>query len=106
MHFCRALALFVAAAALAGCGSIAPLKPAEGQALPVKPLMARATPTAEELLTPPAYANPERIDELMKRSQPRKADRFDLPPPAGGAAPLPPPTEPSSSEEAGPVTPQ
>jgi len=106
MQLRRALAVLTTAAALAGCGSIAPLKPAEGRALPVKPLMARATPTAEELLTPPTYAAPERIDELMKRSQPRRADRFDLPPPDGGAAPLPPPAEPTSSEEAGPVTPQ
>ncbi len=49
--------------------------------------MARTTPTADELLTPPPYARPERIDELMKRSQPREADPFDLPPPTGGAAP-------------------
>ena len=106
MHQRRALLIIVIAAALAGCGSIAPLKPADGQQLPVKPLMARATPTPEELLTPPAYANPERIDELMKRSQPRRADPFDLPPPDGGAAPLPPTQEPTSSEEAGPATPQ
>jgi hypothetical protein len=102
----RALAVFITAAALAGCGSIAPLKPAAGQALPVKPLMARATPSPEELLTPPTYANPERIDELMKRSQPRKSDRFDLLPPDGGAAPLPLTEQPTSSEQAGPVTPQ
>ena len=95
-----AIALF-----LGSCGKVAELTPPPGQPLPVKPLMARATPTAEELLTPPAYANPERIDELMKRSQPRKSDRFDLPPPDGGAAPLPPTQEPMSSDEAGPATP-
>ena len=64
---------------------MADLKPAEGQPLPVKPLMARATPTPEELLTPPAYANPDRVDELMRRSAPRQIDRFDLPPPSGQA---------------------
>jgi hypothetical protein len=105
MHLRRTLAVFAAATGLAACGSVAPLKPAAGQPLPVKPLMARATPTAEELLTPPAYANPERIDELMKRSQPRKSDRFDLPPPDGGAAPLPPTQDLTSSEQAGPATP-
>jgi hypothetical protein len=51
--------------------------------------MARATPTPEELLTPPAYANPDRVDELMKSSAPRKADRFDLPPPSGEAPAVP-----------------
>ena len=74
---------------LSGCGNLGPLRPPEGQTLPVKPAMAQVTPTAEDLLTPPAFAAPERIDELMKKSMPRKADRFDLPPPDGGAAPLP-----------------
>ena len=77
------------ALALAGCGSLGPLKPPPGQQLPVKSATALTTPTAEELLTPPAYAHPERVDEILKRSVPRKADRFDLPPPDGGAAPLP-----------------
>ena len=75
--------------ALTACGSAGSLKPPEGQPLPVKPAMAQVTPTAEDLLTKPAFAAPERIDELMKKSMPRKADRFDLPPPDGGAAPLP-----------------
>ena len=99
-------ALIAAAAALAGCGDIAPLEPAQGQSLPVKPAMASTTPDAEQLLTPPSYAKPERIDELMKRSQPRQADRFDLPPPSGEAPVLPETQEANSSEEAGPVTPQ
>jgi hypothetical protein len=102
----RVLAVLAAAIGLAACGSVEPLKPQPGHALPVKPLMARTTPTPEELLTPPTYAQPERIDELMKRSQPRKSDRFDLPPPDGGAAPIPPTGEPTSSDQAGPVTPQ
>ena len=63
-----------AAVLLAGCGKVSPLRPPEGQSLPVKPAMASVTPDAEQLLTPPAYAKPERIDELMKRSQPRRAD--------------------------------
>lgn len=74
---------------LTACGSAGALKPPPGQPLPVKPAMAQVTPTAEDLLTKPAFAAPERIDELMKKSMPRKADRFDLPPPDGGAAPLP-----------------
>jgi len=95
------------AAALAACGRLGPLQPAPGEPLPVKPLMARTTPTPEQLLTPPTYARPERVDELMKRSRPRRADRFDLPPADGGAAPLPAGIEEeSSSERAGPVTPQ
>jgi len=99
-------ALIAGLAALAGCGKVAPLQPAPGQSLPVKPAMASTTPDAEQLLTPPSYAKPERIDELMKRSMPRRADRFDLPPPSGQAPVLPETQEENSSEEAGPVTPQ
>ena len=67
------------------------LKPAAGQPLPVKPLMARTTPTPNDLLRIPAYAKPDRVDELMKRSEPRAQDPFNLPPPTGGAAPSLPP---------------
>jgi hypothetical protein len=85
--------------AMAGCGREASLKPAPGRALPVKPLMARTTPTPEQLLTAPAYARPERVDELVKRSQPRQSDPFDLPPPAGGMAPsLPAGADPTSNQ--------
>jgi len=80
----------IALLCLAGCGSVGDLKPTAGRSLPVKPLMARATPTAEDLLTPPPYARPSRIDELMKRSEPRVSDPFDLPPPTGGKAPAMP----------------
>jgi hypothetical protein len=99
-------ALIAALAGLAGCGKVAPLHPAEGQSLPVKPALASKTPDAEDLLTPPSYAKPERIDELMKRSQTRRADRFDLPPPSGEAPVLPETQEENSSEEAGPATPK
>lgn len=80
-----------ALAGLSACGTTGPLKPAEGQSLPVKPALADKQPDADDLLTPPPYARPERIDELVKRSTPREPDRFDLPPPEGGAAPEPAP---------------
>ncbi len=86
---------------------MADLEPPKGQALPVKPLMARATPTPEQLLTPPTYANPDRIDELMKKSTPRQSDPFDLPPPTGQAPTLP--VEELNNEttnQVGPATPQ
>ena len=83
---------------LAGCAKVAPLEPAPGKRLPVKPAQAATTPTAEELLQPRADAAPERVDELLRRSAPRKADRFDLPPPDGGAPPTP-------SLPSGPATP-
>lgn len=101
------LLLLAALFAIAGCGRVADLKPAAGKALPVKPLMARSTPTPNELLTIPPYAKPDRVDELVKRSLPRPADPFNLPPPTGGAAPAQPAgTDPQPvSNETGPATP-
>lgn len=99
---------FVAAfAGLAGCGRVADLQPAPGQRLPVKPLMARTAPTAKDLLTAPTYARPDRVDELIRRSRPRQADPFDLPPPTGGSAPAEPAgSQPlPESNETGPATP-
>ena len=100
--------LIVGFIALAGCGRVSELKPEAGHSLPVKPLLARTTPTADELLTPPTYARPDRVDELMKRSTARKADPFDLPPATGGAAPaLPAGTDLTpATDDTGPVKPQ
>jgi hypothetical protein len=91
--------VIVGMVALASCGRVTDLQPAPGHSLPVKPEMARATPTVEELLTPPSYARPDRVDELMKRSQPRPNDPFELPPATGGNAP----SEPAGAAP-GPVT--
>jgi hypothetical protein len=101
--------ILVAAAfvGLAGCGNVKDLEPAPGHSLPVKPLMARKTPTAKDLLTPPPYAKPDRVDELVKRSEPRESDQFDLPPPTGGSAPpAPAGMDPQPvTNETGPATP-
>ena len=91
----RSLIILAASLAIAACGRVAPLQPAPGEGLPIKPAMAQKTPDADDLLTPPPIARPERIDELMKRSQPRQADRFDLPPPSGEAPVLPETEEPA-----------
>ena len=102
------IGLTVSMSLLAGCGSMSELKPPPGEPLPVKPLMAKSTPTPEQLLTAPVYARPDRVDELVKRSQPRRADPFDLPPPTGSAGPGEPAgTDPEPvSNETGPSTPQ
>ncbi|WP_242186655.1 membrane lipoprotein lipid attachment site-containing protein [Sphingomonas sp. CARO-RG-8B-R24-01] len=72
---------FGALLVLSGCGASSALKPAEGQPLPVAPYGAKATPTPTQLLTPSNQARPERSDELLKNSQERRGDEFDLPPP-------------------------
>ena len=103
----RRIAVAFAIAVLCGCGRVTPLRPAQGEPLPVKPRMAQTTPSAEQLLSPPTYADPARVDELIKRSQPRPVDRFDLPPADGGAAPKPVGTEDSSTTNVtGPVDPE
>jgi hypothetical protein len=92
---------------LAGCGRVAELKPAPGHSLPVKPAMARETPTAAQLLTPPSYTRPVRVDDLIRRSEPREQDQFNLPPATGGAAPsLPAGTDPEpATNQTGTVPP-
>ena len=101
MKLTRASLGFAALVALGGCGQLSGLQPPPGKPLPVRPAMARSTPTAKELLTPPAQAQPRRVDELIKRSLPRRSDPFDLPPPTGGRAPvLPVGSEPDSTQTA------
>jgi hypothetical protein len=66
---------------LAGCGKAAVLHPQEGAALPVAPYGAKVQPDAVALSTPPSQARPPRSDELLRSSQDRREDEFDLPPP-------------------------
>lgn len=65
---------------LAACGSAADLKPATGDALPPAPYGTAARPTPKQLLTPSTQARPTRDDELLKDSEKRQPDPFDLPP--------------------------
>lgn len=74
------VAAALAPLALIACGKAAELKPAAGEALPDAPYGSRETPTATDLLTPTPQARPARSDELLKRSEKRQADEFDLPP--------------------------
>lgn len=66
---------------LSACGSREPLRPAEGQSLPPQPMMAAEPQTVTDLLEAPPIARPERVDEVLRRSEEREDDRFDLPPP-------------------------
>ena len=78
----RLITMTLAATALLGaCGSKEDLKPVAGQPAAAIPVGATRAPTTEELTTPDAQARPARSDELLKRSEQREADDFDLPPP-------------------------
>jgi len=48
--------------------------------MPPAAAMASRAMTTDELMRPPAIARPERLDELLQRSEERHDDRFDLPP--------------------------
>ncbi len=65
---------------LGACGLREPLRPAPGESMPPAPPMAPRARTTDELLAPPPVARPGRIDELLRRSEEREDDRFDLPP--------------------------
>ena len=65
---------------LAACGKAAGLAPPPGGQLPIAPRGARATPTPTDLLTPTTQQRPQRGDELLRSSQERRTDEFDLPP--------------------------
>ncbi len=76
----RTVILILAAATLAACGNRGELKPAAGGSLPPKPYGAVATPEPVDLMTPPADTRPARSDEVLRSSEERRSDEFDLPP--------------------------
>ncbi len=66
---------------LAACGSRQELRPPPGHSLPVQPEESSKTLTVRDMLTVSPSARPNRVDEVLTRSQEREEDRFDLPPP-------------------------
>jgi hypothetical protein len=74
-------AILLLALGLAACGSRQELRPTEGASLPPKPYAVAVDPTPQELMTPDDQARPARSDSLLNRSQERRDDKFDLPPP-------------------------
>ena len=87
----------VALSAIA-CGKVGDLEPRSGNALPPKAYGQTADQSARILTTPPVQARPGRADELLKRSERREDDPFDVAP---GAEPKPltaqDPTPPASN---------
>jgi predicted small lipoprotein YifL len=67
-------------AILAGCGKVGPLEPKAGQAPPANAYGQEKLPGSEELMTPSVQSRPGRSDELMRRSERRADDPFDLAP--------------------------
>jgi hypothetical protein len=66
---------------LAACGARGDLEPAQGQPLPPAPHGRAEQPTAADLMQPTPQQRPGRSDELLRSSEERANDPFDLPPP-------------------------
>jgi len=65
---------------MAGCGKMGSLEPRTGNDMPPKAYGQTSAQTAEALTTPSVQARPGRTDELLKRSERREDDPFDVPP--------------------------
>jgi predicted small lipoprotein YifL len=85
-------------AALAACGKVGPLEPKPGQAPPAKAYGQAKVPGSEALMTPSEQARPGRSDELMRRSERRVDDPFDLPPGSEQQEAAPAPVEATTTQ--------
>lgn len=65
---------------LAACGKVGDIEPRSAQSAPPKAYGQSETQTAELLTKPSPQARPGRSDELLRRSERRIDDPFDLPP--------------------------
>lgn len=73
-------ATMLAALALAGCGQRGDLVRSSGEHGPATPAGEQDAPTAAELTTPTTQARPQRSDEVLRKSEERQDDEYDLPP--------------------------
>lgn len=80
MTLTRKMLVLGTALCFAGCGKVGDLEPRTGNAMPPKAYGQTAAQTAEALSTPSVQARPSRTDELLKRSERREDDPFDVPP--------------------------
>lgn len=93
----RKVSLILGAVLLAGCGKVGDLEPRSGNSLPPKPYGQKEAQSARAMTRPSVQARPGRTDELLKRSERREDDQFDLPP---GKAADPFDPEQAAAEEA------
>lgn len=69
------------AVTLSSCGNRGTLEPPKGQSLPSGGLGQADPISGEDMIAPSTQSQPERSDELLRRSEKRQDDKFDLPPP-------------------------
>lgn len=80
MNLTRKVLVLGTALSVAGCGKVGDLEPRTGNAMPPKAYGQTSAQTAEALSAPSVQARPSRTDELLKRSERREDDPFDVPP--------------------------
>lgn len=80
MKLRRVLCVTIIAISVTACGKVGDLEPRTGNSLPPKAYGQSIDQTAEVLTTPSVQARPGRTDELLKRSERREDDPFDVPP--------------------------
>lgn len=80
MKLQRILIVIGVALAAAACGKVGDLEPRTGNTLPPKAYGQTSEQTAKVLTTPSVQARPGRTDELIKRSERREDDPFDIAP--------------------------
>ena len=80
MKLQRILLVSLAALAATACGKVGDLEPRAGNSLPPKAYGQTTEQTAAVLTTPSVQARPGRTDELLKRSERREDDPFDVAP--------------------------
>lgn len=100
MKLQRVLLVTISAMAATACGKVGDLEPRAGNSLPPKAYGQTTEQTAAVLTTPSVQARPGRTDELLKRSERREDDPFDVAP---GDEPKPLyPKEPAQSATSNP----
>jgi len=100
MKLQRVLLVTISAMAATACGKVGDLEPRAGNSLPPKAYGQTTEQTAAVLTTPSVQARPGRTDELLKRSERREDDPFDVAP---GDEPKPLyPEEPAQSAKSNP----
>lgn len=65
---------------LMGCGQRGELVRSPGESGPAVPSGEPRAPTSAEQTTPTTQARPQRSDEVLRQSEERESDEFDLPP--------------------------
>ncbi len=76
----RTAIILLPALLVSACGNRNALVPPSGATLPNSVYGEDTRRSSEELLKPSSQKRPERSDELLRRSEKRRDDKFDLPP--------------------------